>query len=61
MMEEQIMLAELALEKCQEIVDDPKIAASSVKLNEAFTDLKIAQEKVDRLYTRWTELESKTT
>ena len=39
--------------------DDPAIASAAEMLQERFAALHAAQAEVDRLYTRWTELEEK--
>lgn len=59
MMEEAIMNAELELDTAQNVVDDPSIATQTQRLMEATAALSAAQEKVDRLYARWSELEAK--
>lgn len=58
-MEATIMVAEEDLTAKQMIVDDPKLQTSASKLADACDALKLAQEKVDRLYARWSELGAK--
>lgn len=58
-MEADILAAETALAEQQSIVDDPAIQTSAVRLQDAYAALKKAQERVDTLYARWAELESK--
>ena len=57
--EERIEEAEERLAQCRSAVSDPAIASDAVALSEAVTALDRAQEEVDRLYTRWAELEEK--
>ena len=57
--EGMILKAEERVLACQTAADDPAIASSAEKLQERFAALHAAQAEVDRLYTRWTELEEK--
>lgn len=59
-METDILVAETELAAQQEMVNDPAIQTSAVRLQEAYLALKKAQDRVDALYARWAELESKT-
>jgi ATP-binding cassette subfamily F protein uup len=59
-MEADILDAETALAEQQRLVEDPSIQTSSTRLSEAYAALKKAQDRVDTLYARWAELESKT-
>jgi ATP-binding cassette subfamily F protein uup len=58
-MEESILHAEEELAAAQTAVEDPTIASQTQKLMAASDRLQKAQENVDRLYARWTELETK--
>jgi ATP-binding cassette subfamily F protein uup len=58
-MEESILHAEEELAAAQVAVEDPAIASQTQKLMAASARLQKAQETVDRLYARWTELETK--
>lgn len=58
-MEGEIMEAEQDLALKQEQIADPKISTSSSELQKATIALKTAEELVEKLYTRWTELEAK--
>lgn len=58
-MEESILHAEEELAAAQAAVEDPSIASQTQKLMAASDRLQKAQETVDRLYARWTELETK--
>jgi len=57
--ETRILKAEERVATCQAAADDPSISSSAVDLQERHTALHAAQEEVERLYTRWTELEEK--
>ncbi len=58
-MEETILHAEQDLADAQASVEDPQITSHSQKLMIASARLQKAQENVDRLYARWTELAGK--
>ena len=58
-MESTILAAEHALEACRTAAHDPAIAADAVVLQQRYAALRAAQERVDRLYARWAELEEK--
>ena len=58
-MEEAIMAAEAAVERCRTAAEDPEIASDPAALHERYTALDTARAEVDRLYARWAELESK--
>jgi ATP-binding cassette subfamily F protein uup len=58
-MEAAILKAEQAVETAQAATSDPGIMADHVKLHEAFERLAEAQQRVERLYARWAELEGK--
>jgi ATP-binding cassette subfamily F protein uup len=57
--EGKILKAEERVLACQTAADDPAIASAAEMLQERFAELHAAQAEVDRLYTRWTELEEK--
>jgi len=57
--EGKILKAEERVTACQTAADDPAIASAAEMLQERFAALHAAQAEVDRLYTRWTELEEK--
>jgi len=58
-MEESILHAEEAVAEAQALVEDPATSSHTQKLMVASEKLQKAQENVDRLYARWTELEIK--
>lgn len=57
--EGRILKAEERVIACRTAADDPAIASAAEMLQERFAALHAAQAEVDRLYTRWTELEEK--
>jgi ATP-binding cassette subfamily F protein uup len=57
--EKRVLAAEAALEQCRAKTENPKIASNHVQLQEAYDALKTAEQEVERLYTRWAELEAK--
>jgi ATP-binding cassette subfamily F protein uup len=57
--EEAIQDAEAAVERCRSAAEDPAIASDPVALQERYAALEVARAEVDRLYTRWAELEEK--
>ncbi|MBL7714306.1 MAG: ABC-F family ATP-binding cassette domain-containing protein [Bdellovibrionales bacterium] len=57
-MEQKISDQETLVLKLTEKLEDPKIMASSVKLQEVSAELTKAQAEVERLYARWQELEA---
>ncbi len=57
--EGKILNAEERVVACQKAAVDPAIASAAEMLQERFAALHAAQAEVDRLYTRWTELEAK--
>jgi ABC transport system ATP-binding/permease protein len=59
-MEDTIMTAEAEVESLQEQVEDPQIQADHEALQQAYTRLHAAQQRVESLYARWSELESLT-
>ncbi len=60
-MEETVLAAEERLAGAHRTAEDPSIAADAAALQERFAALTAAQAEVDRLYARWSELESKIT
>src|SRR5438874_1917090 len=58
-MEQAILDGERAVEACQRDVDDPAIASDPTALQQRYAALEAARTDVDRLYTRWAELEAK--
>ncbi|MFI5394636.1 MAG: ABC-F family ATP-binding cassette domain-containing protein [Candidatus Binatia bacterium] len=60
-MEATISAAEQALEACRAAAHDPSVAANATVVQRRYGELRAAQEQVDRLYTRWAELEEKHT
>jgi ATP-binding cassette subfamily F protein uup len=57
--EKRVLDAEAVLELCRTETENPKIVSNHLKLQEAYGNLKAAEQEVERLYTRWAELESK--
>jgi len=57
--EKAIEEAEQVMQKAQARAGDPAIASQAQALHEAFAELKTAEEKVEQLYARWSELEEK--
>ena len=60
-MEATILAAEQVLDACRAAAHDPSVAADASALHERYTALHAAQDRVDRLYARWAELEAKQT
>ena len=60
-MERAILEAEAALAACRRAADDPAIASDAAALQERYAALDAARERVERLYSRWAELEAKQT
>ncbi len=58
-MEQAILDAERAVAGCQRAADDPVIASDPAALQQRYADLAAARAEVDRLYSRWAELEAK--
>src|SRR5438093_5250484 len=58
-MEQAILDAERAVEARQAEVDDPAIASDPAALQQRYAALEAARAEVDRLYTRWAELDAK--
>lgn len=57
--EQRVLDAETVLEQCRSNTGDPQIASNHLQLQEALEALKAAEQEVERLYTRWAELEAK--
>jgi ABC transport system ATP-binding/permease protein len=58
-METAILSAEETVASCEARVQSAGTSADHVQLRQACTELQQAQEAVERLYARWTELEAK--
>lgn len=58
-MEQRIEAAEALLEKAQGVMTDPSVVSDHVKLEAAVKALQSAEQDVERLYARWSELEAK--
>jgi ATP-binding cassette subfamily F protein uup len=58
-MERAILEAESAVEACQRAVEDPAIASDAAALQARYAALAAARAEVDRLYSRWAELDAK--
>ena len=59
LIEQQIAEAEKTMQLRRAELEDPAIASNAGKLVAAHAALETAEEEVTRLYTRWTELETK--
>src|SRR6185436_1611937 len=59
--EQRIVQAEETIASCQAAVEDPAIASNAAALLERSEALEAARAAAERLYNRWTELESKQT
>jgi ATP-binding cassette subfamily F protein uup len=57
--EESILEAEAELAAASERLQDPTVASDAERAHEAFLAHRQAQERVDALYQRWSELEEK--
>jgi ATP-binding cassette subfamily F protein uup len=58
-MERAILDAEGSVEACRRAAEDPAIASDPGALQERYAALEAARAEVDRLYSRWAELEAK--
>jgi ATP-binding cassette subfamily F protein uup len=58
-MEELILEAEERYDALAKQIDDPALAADQIKLEPIWQELESARNRVDRLYERWSELETK--
>jgi ATP-binding cassette subfamily F protein uup len=57
--EAAILAAEASAARCEEAAHDPAIATDAPELARRCEELRVAQEAVDALYTRWAELDAK--
>jgi ATP-binding cassette subfamily F protein uup len=57
--EERVAEAEKALQEKREQLEDPAIASDGPRLLAAHAEMEEAQDNVDKLYARWSELEKK--
>jgi ATP-binding cassette subfamily F protein uup len=57
--EETIQEAELTVEELQQRMELPEVASNPVAAAQCWEELEGAQKEVERLYTRWDELEAK--
>ena len=60
-MEQAIVEAESALERCRQASEDPAISSNPDALQERLAAMEAARAEVDRLYARWAELDAKQT
>jgi ABC transport system ATP-binding/permease protein len=60
-MEQAILDAERVVDTCRREAEDPAIASDATALQARHAALQTAQAEVDRLYTRWAELDAKQT
>ena len=58
-MEEKILAAEEEVEELQRQSRDPEVLDDPSRLHDTFTELKQAQDRVEALYARWSELEER--
>jgi ATP-binding cassette subfamily F protein uup len=58
-MEQAILEAERLVATCQRAADDPAITSDPTALQERYAALEAARAEVDRLYSRWAELEAR--
>ncbi len=58
-MEERVLEAESVVQAIQREMDSPQVARDGARLHECYGRLQQAQNRVDALYARWAELESK--
>jgi ATP-binding cassette subfamily F protein uup len=58
-MEAAVLTAEKAMAEAEQRAHDPAVAADASALQQRFAELAAAQAEVERLYTRWAELEAK--
>jgi len=57
--EHLVSAAEAVLESKRNLLEQPDVVSNPQRLTEAVAQLDAAQDEVDRLYSRWAELESK--
>jgi ATP-binding cassette subfamily F protein uup len=60
-MEDAVLAAEAAADACRRAAEDPAIASDPSALETRYAALEAARALVDRLYTRWAELEARRT
>jgi ATP-binding cassette subfamily F protein uup len=58
-MEQAVLEAEEAMEACRGAAEDPAIASDAAALQERYAALAAARAEVERLYSRWAELEAR--
>jgi ATP-binding cassette subfamily F protein uup len=58
-MEEMVLAAEERVGLLQDRVADPELATDATTLREVYAELSEAQTRVEKLYTRWAELDEK--
>jgi ATP-binding cassette subfamily F protein uup len=58
-MEDKITEAESSLHAAQQALNNPAVLANRDKLHDACTTLESAQQRVQSLYARWEDLESR--
>ena len=59
--EDRVTAAEEQVARERSVVEDPAVATDAVRLQEALLAMEQAQSALDELYTRWAELEAKST
>ena len=58
-LEEKILEAEASAELLEKQLADPAVAADSFRVQETWTELEKQKETIERLYSRWAELDDK--
>jgi len=58
-MEEKIMEAEHALETARAAMQAPEVVSDPIALQQRYAEMQAAEAAVEKLYTRWAELEEK--
>ena len=58
--EAAVLAAEERMAEAERLAHDPAVAADASALQQRFAELAASQAEVERLYTRWAELEAKT-
>jgi ATP-binding cassette subfamily F protein uup len=59
--EDRVTAAEESVARERSVVEDPAVATDAARLQEALQAMERAQHTLDELYTRWAELEAKST
>jgi len=59
--EDRVTAAEELVARERSVVEDPAMATDAARLQEALQAMERAQHALDELYTRWAELEAKST